>query len=700
MNASSVTEQELVVHVFAPLDGPRAGEFQKCIRRLWSRCQHILRMTETIPRVQLPKILPEDFSTPQPSSALAAQQSPDTNFQAVLRREHDILNFSALLTLPDARPSPRPVWPELDLLLDSVLADEVDALLGAARLYLAKVPDGREAGVSALPQLGANLRSLLPPMWQDVDWCNRGLTVGEELAVWETSRREDTRIERRIVVVAPPDEDRELSIWTWSHGGVSMPPFARYLMHVAKIRYQLRVWSGSRPVAEVCQRVAGHIAQLRTMLASTQVEEAATARVNQLVDINNHLVELQGDRARLTETITDMKAMRRTVEIAEANGSAALGTRVLSSSCHDLISDDRALVKHFVQQLDDDIAYLEGARDGAREMNEIAGNTLSWQRQRTGHAAVPTFGIVTALPEEFAAMRALMDDTNRLSVAGDRADYVVGSLPSLDADHPHQIVLTLLGETGNNYAAEACANLVRSFGTVNCVVLVGIAAGVPDVEYPDRHVRLGDIVVATWGIVDYDHVVDRPDESSLRQPFPRPSPLLVHRAKMLEAEEKTGRRPWEQWIDRARSSLPEFKRPPASADIVYAADDQDQRAAHPRLALSGHRPGRPKVHHGRIGSGDRSLRSIKMRDELNARHDLRSIEMEASGIGKAGFSNGLEWFVVRGISDYGDRRTNKMWRPYASLVAAAYTRALLAECPPIAARGGQSCAVDPPPQQV
>ncbi len=90
-----------------------------------------------------------------------------------------------------------------------------------------------------------------------------------------------------------------------------------------------------------------------------------------------------------------------------------------------------------------------------------------------------------------------------------------------------------------------------------------------------------------------------------------------------------------------------------------------------------------------IASGDRSLRSARSRDEiaagrgrLLADRDVLAIEMEGKGVGNSGFSAGLEWFVIRGISDYGDHHADRSWRKYASLVAAAYARALLAECPP------------------
>ena len=39
------------------------------------------------------------------------------------------------------------------------------------------------------------------------------------------------------------------------------------------------------------------------------------------------------------------------------------------------------------------------------------------------------FGIVTALPEEFAAVRSFVDEPRRVNVDGDRGDYVIGTMP-------------------------------------------------------------------------------------------------------------------------------------------------------------------------------------------------------------------------------------------------------------------------------
>lgn len=304
-------------------------------------------------------------------------------------------------------------------------------------------------------------------------------------------------------------------------------------------------------------------------------------------------------------------------------------------------------------------------------------------RRMTGHqpcVTAPAFGILTALPQEFAAMRSLIDDPRRANAEGDRADYVIGTMPSAGPGRAHTVVLTILGETGNDAAASGCTNLLRSYRSVRCLLMAGIAAGVPDPGRPERHVRLGDIVVAR-GIAAYDSVRENDDGPVSRRPFPPPSPLLERRARLLQAGEMTGDRPWEDLLAAQLRLFPVFGRPPESSDVVYSSDGSDSRVPHPDMALSGHRPGQPKVHSGLIASGDRSLRSARKRDQIAASHDVLAIEMEGKSIGNTGFYEGVEWFTVRGVSDYGDRQVTTTWRGYASMAAAAYIRALLAVTP-------------------
>lgn len=627
MSVEAVSDPELVVHVFAHADGPYAEEARDGIRRMWSRCGSHLGMSEPIEATGLPVDLPEDLGSESSSTVIAARQSAAADFQAVLRRAHDVLNLSIVLT-----PRPRKNWAELNRMVAAVLDNDTDILIGLVRLFLGKSTEEHPAA-SAVGEFS----------WREI------------------SPLEDTRAEREFVVLAAPEHDSRLGDWVWSTGGgPAMPPLARYLMHLAKVRYQLRVRLNYPSSGEL----------------SARLDAAGPDHVRE-------------EQAAAAVTIGAMRAMRRTVEIAVSNAFAAVapGDREPAGGP---FRDDRDLAEWFTQHLEDDITYLEAAFQQSERVLGAHPVTRALPAE-----VAPTFGIVTALHEERTAMQVLLDDPRPHPVGGDRAHYVLGTLPSADPSRPHQVVLTMLGETGTQAAADACANLARSFGTVNCVIMTGIAAGVPDPAQPRRHVRLGDIVVGSWGVVDYDHVVDRPGEATPRQPHPLPSPLLVHCAKELEVAEELavngqGERSWERWITVGTSALGTYGRPGAHTDRLFASDADARPVAHPPRQASGHRTGRPKVHQGRIGSGDRALRSIEKRDELATRFGLLALEMEATGIGKAGFSNGLEWFVVRGISDYGDQRTDDTWRRYASLAAAAYVRALLAVCSPLAVRGGHT----------
>jgi nucleoside phosphorylase len=313
-------------------------------------------------------------------------------------------------------------------------------------------------------------------------------------------------------------------------------------------------------------------------------------------------------------------------------------------------------------------------------LSQAYGGEARQQARHLSRSTAPVFGILTALPEEFAAVRSFTDSPCLANVDGDRADYLIGTMPSSVPDRAHKVALTMLSETGNDAAAGACANLLRSYPSVRCLLMVGIAAGVPNPGRPERHVRLGDIVVAK-GIAEYDSVRENHDGPASRRAFPPPSPLLRRRVRLLQAGELTGDRPWEDLLAAQLRFFPRFRRPPESTDVLYSSGRADRQVPHPGMTLSGHRPGQPKVHSGLIASGDRSLRSARKRDQIAARHDVLAIEMEGKGIGNTGFYEGVEWLAVRGISDYGDRHVTPSWRNYASMAAAAYVRALLAVTP-------------------
>lgn len=368
MTTPQVVDQELVIHLFAPLEGPRADAAYRLIREVWSACQREFGMVSPIPGIGLPMELPAALSQLSAVPVVAAQEHPGANLQAVARRDHDVLNLSLVLAS-----SPRTTtrlgsksdnWAEQDAMWSGILGDQADPLLGQTRLYLAKVSDAESARIDASVALAHALRPLLPLGGQSVDWPERGITIVDGFAIWEISPRKDTRNERRILAAASHDHDAELSAWTWSCGDPSMPPFARYLMHAAKIRYQLQVWDDGQRIRQLRQRADTSSDDLRGLIVAGRLDSAAAS-----------LRRLRADEVDIVHTLASIREMRQTVLIATANMIAALAGNVPDPPGQNMVGDDLGLAEWFAQQLEDGAEYLDIAVERIHRVSEIVGGT-------------------------------------------------------------------------------------------------------------------------------------------------------------------------------------------------------------------------------------------------------------------------------------------------------------------------------------
>ena len=154
-------------------------------------------------------------------------------------------------------------------------------------------------------------------------------------------------------------------------------------------------------------------------------------------------------------------------------------------------------------------------------------------------APQPRFAICTALPKELAACRLILDDPAPVNSgsANDSNQYWCAILPSRAGGMPHQVVLTLWPKMGNNVSSAAVTNLVRSFPSVEYILMVGIAGGVPDPRSAASHVRLGDVVVSNEkGVLQYDNVKRTSDHIEIRDNSPKPGAALIAAAKALESD--------------------------------------------------------------------------------------------------------------------------------------------------------------------
>lgn len=294
-----------------------------------------------------------------------------------------------------------------------------------------------------------------------------------------------------------------------------------------------------------------------------------------------------------------------------------------------------------------------------------------------GFVYQPDIAILTALPKEHAAVRALLEHPVAHAEADQKGtrQYTFGTLPSLSGGR-HALAVALVG-VGNSISAVATSQLLHDLPTVRTVILSGIAGGVPNAAKPDDHVRLGDIVISNeLGIIQYDFVKEEMDKVVPRHP-PRPaSSNLVRAARMLEANSLSGSRPWDAFIDEVLNVL-SWTRPPVSSDQLASSDDQSRVLEHPEDPLR--LDTRPRVFLGPIASSNTLLTNPIRRDRLRDVYGVKAVEMEGSGTADAAWMAQAHHFVVRGICDYCDSQKNDAWQNYAAAAAAGYLRALLAQ---------------------
>jgi predicted nucleotide-binding protein len=389
MPASLVVDQEFVVHLFAPLDGPQAQQASRQLQQAWLACREQLGMTQLIaglPGAAVPP--PEAAGAPATDKVLAVQQSQSATRQAVLRQVHDVVNLSVAFAQPApegrrARPRRRltairskAVSPQRSLCWVDYAAiwaragqSQTDALLGEAHLFLARTPAGKTGKVVATAELGRALDALLP--YRDdrpPKWWERGITTMVGYALWDIGRAADTGAVREIVLVAPADKDEELSAWAWSDRTPAMPPFARYLLHAAKLRYEARLLDNWHGAASPSPDIDGLVEELNATLEPGTLVPGGAELLRSLSS------RLRAEEARLKLLATDLAQLGQTVSIAQHNLADQPGCEADDPA--GLFAADQSLASWLTRQIDSDRGYLQIQLDRTKGVREYVTEEL------------------------------------------------------------------------------------------------------------------------------------------------------------------------------------------------------------------------------------------------------------------------------------------------------------------------------------
>jgi nucleoside phosphorylase len=287
----------------------------------------------------------------------------------------------------------------------------------------------------------------------------------------------------------------------------------------------------------------------------------------------------------------------------------------------------------------------------------------------------PTIAIVTALPCEYDAVRRVLKNPRldpRRKNGNEYDEYIHGTFASDHGGH-HDVVVARSGK-GNLKAALVAGALLRDFPTIEIVLVVGVAAAVPNIDEPSQHVRLGDIVLSDeHGIVQYDMVKQDSVRTRYNPPPRPPSHEWLTRAENHVGSPEEEPRYWtylDELLDQKGVARP---RTAPLRDSPWV----DSRKAVRQPVRLGHSKTRPYIHFGPIASANTVLKTARIRTRLQKQFGVKAVEMEASGIAEATWQSGKGYFVIRGTCDFANDDKNKAWQPYAAAAAAAFARDLI-----------------------
>ncbi|BDY30528.1 5'-methylthioadenosine/adenosylhomocysteine nucleosidase [Mycolicibacterium mageritense] len=235
-------------------------------------------------------------------------------------------------------------------------------------------------------------------------------------------------------------------------------------------------------------------------------------------------------------------------------------------------------------------------------------------------------GLIAAIPQELAHLRSAMGNVQWMDIAHTRFD--TGSLDGCDV---------VLAETGMGKvnAALVTTVLAHRFGC-RAVIFSGVAGGL------DPDLNVGDVVIADR-LIQYDAGLIEDERLQTYQaghvPFINPTDRLGYDVGGMV-------------IDKVRRALGGLELPPLS-----------------RLAGGQGRPAR--IVYGTVLSGDQYLHSEPTRVRLHSEFGGRAIEMEGGAVAQVCEAFGIDWLVVRALSDLAGQDSQFEFNEFAGEVAAS-----------------------------
>ena len=364
---AAVTEQTLYLFVFAPLESDVTGP-ARALAKAWSAASK-LGVTEAPVGCDQPVDLPDEMPTDDVwFRIVAAKSDADGQRQAIAFTAHDVAAVMVRLHGQSGEG-----WEELDDGWREALGeDDWTGALGVAQVYAGTSAEPRGAGTAD------NARAMLTR--NSVAGVEHSVAVQPGIALWQMERTWG----RSLVALSTPTASAELADWCWlSASSDDVGALVRFLMHAIKLRFEIGVFETDISMLRDLERRLD--AGLEELFSLHEQFERSGAAADELIDAQSRLGRAQGDAAGLLISITHLRDLGRTVQIA-AHNIRAYSPEPLQGTTSDTSPFvwELTLAGWIDDRIGHEIAYLESCRERVGEAQSLT--DLRLQQVAAAHA--------------------------------------------------------------------------------------------------------------------------------------------------------------------------------------------------------------------------------------------------------------------------------------------------------------------------
>ena len=375
----TIADQALNVLMFARLK-PQTGHRAKGLAAAWAATGK-LGISEPLD-ADVPVTLPTQVSTDDVFfRVIAGKASPEGCDSAIAFNAHDVAGVVVRLHPKSSVNGPGSDWALLSESWRSVFdPDEFDDVLGIVELFIGT------ANESAL-NLPATASSIAGGVLAAHDGSGLESSALAEpgVALW----RKEFPWGSRIVAIATTSAAGTARNWcSISSSGEDAGQLVRYFMHASKLRFEATVFKGDIDELRAQERTLDE--GLASLFALHQRFEIAGAAADELVDAQSRLGRAQGDAAGLLISITRLRDLRQTVEIAAHNLRVNQPVEIDSAAANGLsfFARELKLAEWLDNQAGHEVAYLQSCRERvgeAQKLTELRLQQISAVNARTAN---------------------------------------------------------------------------------------------------------------------------------------------------------------------------------------------------------------------------------------------------------------------------------------------------------------------------